>query len=119
VSADDGGSEGAAARVWDEGLQPERTSLAWERTALALAANAALLARAGGQGVPAARVLGFVVLGLAGAGFVAARTRYVRRDAALRGEGRAPGHHLLLLVGVTVVTISVGVLATVLALAFA
>jgi uncharacterized membrane protein YidH (DUF202 family) len=117
VSADGGGAEGAAARVWDEGLQPERTSLAWERTALALAANAALLARAGGQGVPAARVLGFVVLGLAGAGFVAARTRYVRRDAALRGEGRAPGHRLLLTVGVAAVAVSFGALAVVVGLA--
>jgi uncharacterized membrane protein YidH (DUF202 family) len=105
-------------RVVDEGLQGERTSLAWERTALAVAANAALLARAGGEGVPAARVIAFVVLGLAGAGFAVARSRYVRRDAALRGEGRTPGHHLLLTVGLLAVTLSLVVLAVVLRLAF-
>jgi uncharacterized membrane protein YidH (DUF202 family) len=114
-----GGSEAPppADAVWDEGLQGERTSLAWERTALAVAANAALLLRAGTQGVPAARYLGGIALGLAGAVFVAARTRYVRRDAALRGAGPAPGHRLLLGVGVAAVVLSVGVLAAVVVLA--
>jgi uncharacterized membrane protein YidH (DUF202 family) len=114
------GSGGIAARrVVDEGLQGERTSLAWERTALALAANAALLARAGGEGVPAARVVAFVVLALAALGFIAARTRYVRRDDALRGVGQAPGHRTLLLLGVTAVGVSVTVLAVVVGLAVA
>lgn len=114
------GSGGVAARrVVDEGLQGERTSLAWERTALALAANAALLARAGGEGVPAARVVAFVVLALAALGFIAARTRYVRRDDALRGAGKAPGHRTLLTLGVTAVVVSVTVLAVVVGLAVA
>lgn len=107
----------AGVRVVDEGLQGERTSLAWERTALALAANAALLARAGGEGVPVARVVAFVVLGLAGVGFVVARSRYVRRDAALRGRGRSPGHGLLLAVGMLTVTLSLAILVVVLRLA--
>jgi uncharacterized membrane protein YidH (DUF202 family) len=93
-------------RIVDEGLQGERTALAWERTALAFAVNAGLLARAGAEGVPAARILAFVVLAFAGAGFVVARTRYVQRDAALRGRGRFPGHPLLLFVGSLTVVVS-------------
>lgn len=103
--------------VVDEGLQGERTSLAWERTALGLAANAALLARAGAEGVPAARLIAFVVLGFAGVGFVMARSRYVRRDAALRGEGRHPGHGLLMAVGGVVLAVSVTILVVVVELA--
>lgn len=104
-------------RIVDDGMQAERTSLAWERTALAIAANAALLARAGGVGAPEARVVAFVGLGLAGVGFVVARTRYVRRDAALRGEGRTPGFRLLLTVGVVAVGLSLAILAVVVRLA--
>lgn len=108
-----GASASGGRRVADDGMQAERTSLAWERTALAIAANAALLARAGGAGVPEARPLAFVGLGLAGVGFVVARTRYVRRDAALRGRGRTPGHRLLLTVGVVAVALSLAVLVVV------
>jgi uncharacterized membrane protein YidH (DUF202 family) len=111
------GGPDPGAGVWDRGLQPERTSLAWERTALGLAANAALLLRAGAQGAPFARVLGAVTLGVAGAVFLASRTRYVRRDAALRGRGRAPGGRLVLAVGVTTVALSLGALVAVLGLA--
>lgn len=109
---------GSGPWVWDEGLQGERTSLAWERTALALAANGALLLRAGVvDGVLLARALGGVVLGVAAVMLVASRTRYVRRDAALRGEGPEPGDRLLLVVGGAAVTVSVGILATVVTLA--
>lgn len=107
----------ASGEVFDEGLQAERTSLAWERTALGLAANAALLARAGGEGVPTARVVAFVLLGLAGGGLVLARSRYLRRDAALRGGAADPGHAPLLAVGAVVVTASVAILGVVVALA--
>jgi uncharacterized membrane protein YidH (DUF202 family) len=104
-------------RVVDEGLQGERTALAWERTALAFAVNAGLLARAGGEGVPIARVFAFVVLALAGGGFIVARTRYVQRDSALRGEGRLPGHPLLLALGSLTVLVSVVAFGVVLGVA--
>lgn len=52
----------------DPGLQPERTALAWNRTALALAANAILIVRHGIQADDTAALLGGMVLGgLAGA----------------------------------------------------
>jgi uncharacterized membrane protein YidH (DUF202 family) len=113
------GGGGAPVEVFDEGMQAERTSLAWERTALGLAANAALLARAAGEGVPVARIVAFVVLGLAGIGFVLARSRYVRRDASLRGQTSGPGHGPLLLVGAVVVALSVTILVVVVVLALA
>ncbi|HEX9887934.1 MAG TPA: DUF202 domain-containing protein [Nitriliruptorales bacterium] len=112
------GDPAGSRRIVDEGMQAERTSLAWERTALAMAANAGLLSRAGFQeGVGAARTLGLILLAVSAAGFSVARTRYVRRDAAMRGEGRDPGHHLVLAVGVTALVASVGALATTITLA--
>lgn len=100
-------------RIVNEGMQPERTSLAWERTALAVALNAGLLARAGFQeGVTAARALGPVVVVAAIVGFFLARSRYVRRDAAMRGETGSPGHRLVLAVGIVALAVSVGALAT-------
>jgi uncharacterized membrane protein YidH (DUF202 family) len=60
----------------DPGLQPERTALAWQRTALATAVLAVLLLRDGiVHGAPPALVAG-VVIGLAGLTMVVApRTR--------------------------------------------
>ncbi|MGY1602613.1 DUF202 domain-containing protein [Geodermatophilus sp. SYSU D00815] len=68
---------GAADRVFDAGLQAERTALAWRRTGLAMAVAAV------GAGRLAAPVIGALAVALAGVGLLqavsvslAARRRY-------------------------------------------
>jgi len=52
----------------DPGLQPQRTTLAWNRTALAVLVNALLMLRLGEQsGQPATIALGIVLLAAAAA----------------------------------------------------
>jgi putative membrane protein len=53
-------------RVWDSGLQAERTALAWRRTSLAMAVAAV------GAGRLAAPALGVVAIALAGLGLIQA-----------------------------------------------
>ncbi|WP_171058232.1 DUF202 domain-containing protein [Modestobacter altitudinis] len=80
---------GAPDRVFDDGLQAERTALAWRRTSLALAVAAA------GAGRLAAPALGVLALALAGLGLVQAvavgwgaarRYRAVRRALTSHGD---------------------------------
>jgi putative membrane protein len=95
--------------LFDKGLQPERTALAWRRTALALAVGALVSVRV----LPS--VLGSWALIPAGAGVVAAlviawaaHRRHVRTLDALsdhRDDG-PPGPGALLLL--TLVVVSVG-----------
>jgi putative membrane protein len=75
---------GAPDRVFDHGLQPERTALAWRRTALALAGGSVVIMRIlpsviGG----AALVLGFAGLGLSLVVLVGSHRRYRRQHRAL------------------------------------
>lgn len=98
-------------RVFDEGLQAERTSLSWERTALTLAANAALLTHVGTEeGAGWVRILGFVFMGLVALVFLFSRSRYVRRDAAMRGREPYPRHQLMLGVGIGAMVSSAAIL---------
>ncbi|SFC58628.1 protein of unknown function [Nocardioides terrae] len=77
----DGTSDRTAA---DQGLQPERTALAWYRTCLSLAAGAAVAARYGGSiGVGWAVVLGVTGPVLALAAALAARQRYASARRSL------------------------------------
>lgn len=99
----------------DPGLQPERTELAWRRTALALAIGSLLSLRVfplvlpppweawgllpGGVGVVAAGVLWFT-----------ARRRQQRQTSVLRGDGTmGPGGGML--VALTGLTVAFGLAA--------
>ncbi|UUX95950.1 DUF202 domain-containing protein [Aquabacterium sp. J223] len=83
----------------DAGLQPERTALAWRRTALLMAVNAMVALRTGlasgdGRSVAAATALGAVALLLALAGSL--------RQRRLAQAPAAVSHRLLLwVVGAT------------------
>lgn len=83
-------------------MQPERTALAWTRTATSLAVNAVLLLRAGwvAASVPLT-VLAAVLLGTAGLAFAYGRRREQRLDAA--SPGHASALVLKLLAGAVVV----------------
>lgn len=94
-------------RLYDPGLQPERTELAWRRTALAIAIGSLLSLRVFPAMLPsAAEAWGFApgVLGVATAAvlWVAARRRQVRTTAVLtaRAAGPLPGGGLPLVLTV-------------------
>ena len=108
------------ARVFDAGLQAERTALAWRRTALALAVAALGAARLAAPVVgPAALVLGALGLVLAGAVAASSGRRYRSVHTSLLGRGdlrglRRPAVPIAALAGTGV---TVGVLALCLAVA--
>ncbi|WP_345801318.1 DUF202 domain-containing protein [Microbacterium sp. AZCO] len=106
----------------DPGLQPERTELAWRRTALAFALGCLVSMRL----LPAALgnvlwvVPGFLGLVATGGLWLGAQRRYRRFEAALDGGRRADlpdGRLLLALAGLTTIAALVGV-AVVFALRF-
>lgn len=92
-------------QLFDPGLQPERTELAWRRTVLALAvgAIAALRLLPGTLGVwsVGAALAGLVLTGLL---WVLAGRRARQTQQALLGDGRLPGAGLLLLLA-TLITV--------------
>lgn len=92
-----------AEQVLDQGLQAERTALAWSRTALGVFVNALLLLRAGvveHRWEPAA--IGLLLLGAAGLtqAFSLARRRVLLQDGHV---GAVPAEALLALAMLTVV----------------
>lgn len=75
------------------GAQPERTALAWQRTALASAGGAAIIARHSGESLgPAALVILLATLAMAGTAFILGRRRYATApvEPSRRRDGRAP-----------------------------
>lgn len=77
----------------DPGLQPERTLLAWRRTALGLIANAVLLLASGHGRSDVRTGLGIVVLVLALAGWATVSAVYRRTNG---GAIHALGHDRLI-----------------------
>lgn len=81
------------ARAAQYGAQPERTSLSWQRTALATATGAAIIARHSADALgPAALVILLATLCLAATAFVLGRQRYALSptEPTRRRDGRAP-----------------------------
>jgi uncharacterized membrane protein YidH (DUF202 family) len=78
--------------LFDPGLQPERTELAWRRTALALAVGSLVAVRLVpvALGDPWWAFVGVAGLVLAAAVWVGARLRAHAVQRALRGSDRAP-----------------------------
>lgn len=103
-------------RVFDPGLQAERTALAWDRTGLSFGLAGALLVRAGTLGAPTGQVVGAAALTFGALLLIAGHTRYLQRDRSLREHGIAPGHPLLLATGVAAVLVSLTALGVALAL---
>ncbi|GAA3880162.1 hypothetical protein GCM10022381_23040 [Leifsonia kafniensis] len=76
-------------RVFDQGLQPERTFLAWQRTVLALGVACAVAVRFTAPHFgPVAIVAGIGGVGLALAAYIAVRYRYRRTHTALTQSAR-------------------------------
>lgn len=84
----------------DPGLQPERTELAWRRTALGVGVGSLVSIRLlpATYGDPLWMLPGLAGVFFAGTVWVAARLRYAQTNTALRAsdEGRLPGGILLL-----------------------
>jgi uncharacterized membrane protein YidH (DUF202 family) len=98
-----------APEVWDAGLQPERTSLAWQRTALALLGVGLLIPKLAWAVldvwtlVPAGLVVAVAVSVL-----VAGHRRYrATHEVLSTGDGRLRDGRLPLLVALTALVIAV------------
>lgn len=95
--------------VWDPGLQPERTRLAWQRTSLALLTASLVVARIVGHH---ALIPGVVVAAgacvLAGLIGVLSTKRYDRAQVRLQAERPLPGGVVNLLMTGSLLLIGVG-----------
>ena len=79
---------------FESGLQAERTSLAWSRTAVAMAVNALLVVRSGLQSAQGSVIVMGALLGLLAAGLFAASAW--RRQALRNTRVHAPPALLML-----------------------
>lgn len=96
-------------RVWDTGLQPERTRLAWQRTALALLATGLVVARfVGHHHVALGVVIAAAACVLAGAIGILSTRRYDSLTRRLEAERPLPGGVVNLLTTLTFLVVGVG-----------
>lgn len=79
----DHGCKSEPDRIVDPGLQAERTRLSWNRTALAIGVNAALLLHTG-RGSLATQLSALLMLGVAVGCWLFAARRYRQITAAIR-----------------------------------
>lgn len=101
--------------VWDSGLQPERTRLAWQRTALALLTAALVVARVvGHHNVPAGIAVAAAACVLAGGIGVLTTRRYLGANRRLSSDRPLQGALIHLLLTGVLVVIGVGALIYVL-----
>lgn len=95
-------------RVVDEGLQHERTALAWERTAVATMVAGALLARwAAADAAPLFGLLGIVQVAFGGGLLAWAGRHYEDLHGPLRA-GESPVHPVAVRVVGAITTVSIG-----------
>ncbi len=80
---------------WDDGLQNERTTLAWVRTALSLLATGALVARQTSVTVAAVALLVLTVVTAVVMILESERRHHWRGHALLAGDPVVALHHLL------------------------
>lgn len=102
-------------RVFDRGLQHERTALAWDRTGLSLLVVAALLLRSGGP--PYGNVVhapGYLGLSVGAVLLWAGGRRYRRREVALRQGASVVQPGLVVLAAMAALTMSVAAIGVVL-----
>lgn len=96
-------------QVFDEGLQHERTALAWERTAIATMVAGALLGRwAAEDAAPLFGVLGIAQVAFGGALLAWTGRHYEELHGPLRA-GDSPVHPMAVRVVGAVTTVSIGV----------
>lgn len=100
-------------KPFDPGLQPERTGLAWQRTALALMVGSLVAARILGElAGPAASLFGFAGAIASVVLLLSAHRRYGEHHRRLVAEGdRAPLADARLIAYLTVLTSAAGLVA--------
>jgi len=101
-------------RIFESGLQPERTMLAWRRTCLVLALGVAVSIRFGAIADPAVALLvGMPALALVGAAYALTSTRYHRATRALVNDEAAAISEGRGIAAVTLVALLIGLAALV------
>ena len=104
-------SEPAPSRVFDPGMQPERTALAWRRTALAMAVGSLVALRVFPPSLGLwAVVPASIAFAIAVAVFIAAELRYRRNHRELVAE-RTSESRVVLAGGALIALVAAAVLA--------
>lgn len=96
-------------RVWDAGLQPERTRLAWQRTALALLTAGLVVARlVGHHHIATGIAIAAAACVLAASVGIVSTRRYKSANRRLEEERPLPGAAVNLLTTLTFLVVGVG-----------